>query len=37
MRRIEEWNELWAEPKTRIERVAPFLALGLAALLSFWG
>jgi len=34
MRRIEEWNELWAEPKTRVERAAPWVALALAVLIA---
>lgn len=37
MRRIEEWNELWSEPKTRVDRAAPLLALCLAAVIAMLG
>lgn len=37
MRRIEEWNELWSEPKTRVDRAAPLLALALAVLIALMG
>ncbi len=40
MRRIEEWNELWAqcEGQTRgVERAVPWLALALAVLIALIG
>jgi len=36
MRRIEDWDKVWSEPTTRIERAAPLLALGLAVFLALW-
>ncbi len=37
MRRLEEWNELWSEPKSGVERAAPWLALCLAAAIAMLG
>lgn len=35
MKRIDGWEELCEEPKTRVERYAPLFALGLALLITW--
>lgn len=32
---LSEWDEQWGAPATRLERVAPWLAFGLAGLLAW--
>jgi hypothetical protein len=33
----EAWEQMWEGPKTKLERFAPWLALGLAALVAWIG
>lgn len=33
----DAWEEMWRSPTTKLERIAPWLAFGLAALVSWIG
>lgn len=35
IKHVESWDEQWAEPKTKLERVAPLFALALAVLIAW--
>jgi len=33
---VQDWDDQWTAPSSRLEQLAPWLALGVAALLSLW-
>ena len=36
MKRVQQWDELWSEPASRLERYAPLVALGLAVVIALF-
>jgi hypothetical protein len=35
MKHIDEWNQVWSEPSTRLERFAPLVAVGIAVVIAW--